>query len=234
MAGNGPPDGEPYRLPIAITDVTAGMFSALSVLAALQAREKTGLGQRIDQSLFEAGVALGVYEAAHVFAHGTRPSRLGQLHRGSAPYRVFRTADGYITLGASKEKFWQALCGVISRPELAGDPRFKTNADRVANNTALIAILEEILATRGSAEWLAALGKAGIPSEPVLSYDEALAHPQGQARGLVSSFADPERGPIQHLASPLRLEATPARITRRAPDLGEHNAEIRAWLAQKA
>jgi crotonobetainyl-CoA:carnitine CoA-transferase CaiB-like acyl-CoA transferase len=234
MAGNGPPDGEPYRLPIAITDVTAGMFSALSVLAALQAREKTGQGQRIDQSLFEAGVALGVYEAAHVFAHGTRPSRLGQLHRGSAPYRVFQTADGYITLGASKEKFWQALCGIIGRPELATDPRFKTNADRVANNAALITILQDILAKRPSAEWLAALGKAGIPSEAVLSYDEALAHPQGQARGLAQVFEDPERGPIQHLASPLRLEGTPARITRRTPDLGEHNAEIRAWLAQKA
>ena len=233
MAGNGPPEGEPYRLPIAITDVTAGMFSALSVMAALQAREKTGQGQRIDQSLFEAGVALGVYEAAHVFAHGTRPSRLGQLHRGSAPYRVFQTADGYITLGASKEKFWQALCGIIGRPELAADPRFKTNADRVANNAALITILQDILATRGSAEWLAALGKAGIPSEQVLSYDEALAHPQGQARGLVSVFEDPERGAIQHLASPLRLEGTPARITRRTPDLGEHNAEIRAWLAKK-
>ena len=234
MAGNGPPDGEPYRLPIAITDVTAGMFSALSVMAALQAREKTGRGQRIDQSLFEAGVALGVYEAAHVFTHGTRPTRLGQLHRGSAPYRVFRTADGHITLGASKEKFWQALCDIIGRPELATDPRFKTNANRVAHNNELIGILQEILATRGSAEWLAALGKAGIPSEPVLSYDEALAHPQGQARGLVSIFADPERGPIQQLAPPLHLEATPARITRRAPDLGEHDAEIRAWLAQKA
>ena len=108
------------------------------------------------------------------------------------------------------------------------------NADRVADDNALIAILQEILTTRPGAEWLAALGEAGIPSEPVLSHDEALAHPQGQARGLVSTFADLERGPIQHLASSLRLEATPARIARRAPDLGEQNAEIRAWLAQKA
>jgi crotonobetainyl-CoA:carnitine CoA-transferase CaiB-like acyl-CoA transferase len=145
---------------------------------------------------------------------------------------VFQTADGYITLGASKEKFWQALCGIIGQPELAADPRFKTNADRVANNPALIEILQNILGTRPSAHWLAALGKAGIPSEAVLSYDEALAHPQGQARGLAQVFEDAERGPIQHLAPPLRLEGTPARITRRAPDLGEHNAEIRAWLAQ--
>ena len=129
MAGNGPPDGEPYRLPIAITDVTSGMYAAIAVLGALQARQRTGLGQRIDQSLFESGLALGVYEAAHVFSQGTRPPRMGQLHRGSAPYRVFRTRDGWITLGASKEKFWRALCGIIGRPELAEDPRFAVNAE---------------------------------------------------------------------------------------------------------
>ncbi len=230
MAGNGPADGEPYRLPIAITDVTAGMYAAIAVLGAVQARHRTGVGQRIDQSLFEAGVSLGVYEAAHVFAHGTRPQRLGQLHRGSAPYRVFRTQDGYLTLGASKDKFWRSLCGIIGRPELIEDPRFKANADRVANNPALVEILQDVLAAQPSAHWLAAFGAAGIPSEPVLSYDEALAHPQGQARGLVATFDDPERGPLPHLMPPVRLEGTPAGIRRRAPDLGEHDAEIRAWL----
>src|SRR4051812_20465241 len=162
MAGNGPPDGEPYRLPIAITDVTAGMYTAIAVLGALQARHRTGRGQRIDQSLLEAGLSLGVYEAAHVFAHGTRPPRLGQLHRGSAPYRAFRTRDGTITLGASKEKFWRALCGIIGRPELAADARFATNADRVANNAALIEILQEALGQQDSAHWLDAFGRAGI------------------------------------------------------------------------
>ena len=230
MAGNGPPEGEPYRLPIAITDLTAGMHAAIAVLGALEARHGTGRGQRIDQSLFEAGVSLGVYEAAHVFAHGTRPERLGQRHRGSAPYRVFRTRDGYITLGASKEKFWRALCGIIGRPELAEDPRFAGNAARVANNEALIGLLQAALGERDSAHWLAAFEAAGIPAEPVLSYDEALAHPQGQARGLVTEFEDPERGSLPHLAPPVRLEGTPARIRRRAPDLGEHDAEIRAWL----
>ena len=230
MAGNGPPEGEPYRLPIAVTDLASGMFAAVAVLGALAARHRTGQGQRIDQSLFEAGLSLGVYEAAHVFAHGTRPQRLGQLHRGSAPYRVFRTRDGFITLGASKEKFWRALCGIIGQPGLAQDPRFGSNADRVANNAALVALLQEALAGQDSAHWLAAFSKAGIPSEAVLSYDEALAHPQAQARGAVCGFADPVRGALPHLASPVRLEGTPPRIRRRAPDLGEHDDEIRAWL----
>jgi crotonobetainyl-CoA:carnitine CoA-transferase CaiB-like acyl-CoA transferase len=230
MAGNGPPDGEPYRLPIAITDVTAGMYAAIAVLGALQARQRTGQGQRIDQSLFEAGVSLGVYEAAHVLALGTRPQRLGQLHRGSSPYRVFRTADGWITLGASKDKFWQALCRIIGREDLPADPRFRTNADRVAHNAELLPILQDALAQRASAHWLGQFTAAGIPSEPVLSYDEALAHPQGVARGLVAGYEDPKRGPQQGLFPPVRLEGTPARIRRAAPDLDEHGAEIRAWL----
>ncbi len=228
MAGNGPPDGEPYRLPIAITDVTSGMYAAIAVLGALQARQRTGQGQRIDQSLFEAGLSLGVYEAAHVFSQGSRPPRMGQLHRGSAPYRVFRTRDGWITLGASKEKFWRALCGIIGLPALAEDPRFAANAKRVANNAVLVPLIQARLETADSAHWLAALGEAGNPSEPVLSYDEALAHPQARARGVVADGADGKPA----LAPPVRLGGTPASLRRPAPGLGEHDAEIRAWLAE--
>ncbi|MCO6415030.1 CoA transferase [Siccirubricoccus sp. KC 17139] len=232
IAGNGPPEGEPYRLPIAITDVTAGMYTAIAVLGALQARHRTGRGQRIDQSLLEAGLALGVYEAAHVFALGTRPERLGQLHRGSSPYRVFRTRDGWITLGASKDKFWRALCGIIGAPGLLEDPRFTTNALRVQHNAELIPLIQAKLAEQDSAHWLGQFEAAGIPSEEVLSYDEALAHPQVQARGVVVEYEDPKLGPQRALAPPVRLSETPARIRRRAPDLDEHGAEIRAWLDQ--
>ncbi|WP_149540321.1 CaiB/BaiF CoA transferase family protein [Siccirubricoccus phaeus] len=230
MAGNGPPEGEPYRLPIAITDVTAGMYTAIAVLGALQARHRTGRGQRIDQSLLEAGLSLGVYEAAHVFALGTRPERLGQLHRGSSPYRVFRTRDGWITLGASKDKFWRALCGIIGAPGLPEDPRFTTNAQRVKHNAELIPLIQAKLAEQDSAHWLAQFEEAGIPSEEVLSYDEALAHPQVQARGVVVEIEDAKRGRQSALAPPVRLSDTPARIRRPAPDLDEHGAEIRAWL----
>jgi crotonobetainyl-CoA:carnitine CoA-transferase CaiB-like acyl-CoA transferase len=233
MFGNGPPEGEPYRLPIAITDVTAGMYSAIAVLGALQARHRTGEGQLIDQSLLEAGISLGVYEAAHVLTHGTRPARMGQLHRGSAPYRVFQTRDGWLTLGASKEKFFQALCGIIGRPELRDDPRFASNAQRVANNAVLIPIIQGELLKGDTAAWLAAMGAAGIPSEPVLSYDEALAHPQAQARGTVVEYDDPSHGKQRALRPPVRLEGTPATVRRRAPDLGEHTAEIRAWLEER-
>ena len=230
MAGNGPPDGEPYRLPIAITDLAAGMFATSAILAALMARTKTGVGQRIDQSLFEAGLSLGVYEAAHVFTFGTEPERMGQLHRGNSPYRVFRTRDGWITIGANKDAFWRKLCEMLGRPDLPEDPRFRTNADRVANNASLVSLLQAALEKQDSAHWLAELGKAGIPGEPVLTYDAAIAHPQAAARNMVQRIEDPERGTITTLASPLRLEGTPAVLKRRAPDLDEHGAEIRSWL----
>jgi crotonobetainyl-CoA:carnitine CoA-transferase CaiB-like acyl-CoA transferase len=232
MAGNGPPEGEPYRLPIAITDVTAGMYTAIAVLGALQARHRSGRGQRIDQSLLEAGLSLGVYEAAHVLALGTKPERLGQLHRGSAPYRVFRTRDGWITLGASKEKFWRALCGILGQPALADDPRFAGNAQRVKNNATLVPLIQEYLAAQDSAHWLAQFEAAGIPAEPVLSYDEALRHPQAEARGVITEYEDATLGTQRALASPLHLSDTPAAIHRRAPDLDEHGTEIRAWLEQ--
>jgi formyl-CoA transferase/CoA:oxalate CoA-transferase len=232
MAGNGPPDGEPYRLPVAITDLTAGMFTTSAILAALMARHRTGLGQHIDQSLFEAGLALGVYEAAHVFSQGTRPERMGQLHRGNSPYRVFRTRDGWITIGANKDAFWRSLCGILNLPELTADPRFATNADRVRNNDALVPLLQDAFMTADSAHWLAALGGAGIPAEPVLAYDEALAHPQAVARGVTAEIQDAARGAIRTLSSPLKLKGTPATLRSRAPDLDEHGAEIRAWLAE--
>lgn len=230
MAGNGPPDGEPYRLPIAITDLSAGMFATSAVLAALLARERTGLGQQIDQSLLEAGMALGVYEAAHVFTNGTRPERMGQLHRGNSPYRVFRSRDGWLTIGANKDAFWRTLCDLLRLPELVADVRFATNADRVRNNDALVPLLQAALERNDSAHWLETLGRAGIPAEPVLAYDEALVHPQAVARGVRTEIVDSERGRIPALTSPLRLNGTPATLRRRAPDLDEHGTEIKDWI----
>ena len=151
---------------------------------------------------------------------GARPPRMGQLHRGSAPYRVFRTRDGWITLGASKEKFWRALCRIIGAPELAADPRFEVNARRVANNAVLVPLIQARLARQDSAHWLAALGEAGIPCEPVLSYDEALAHPQARARGVVGrqrrqAGAGPAGAALRHPGGGAAAGARTRRARRR-------------------
>jgi crotonobetainyl-CoA:carnitine CoA-transferase CaiB-like acyl-CoA transferase len=232
---NGPEDGEPYRLPIAISDVTAGMFLAFGILAAIEARHRTGEGQFVETSLLEAATSLGVYEAAHYFATGERPPRIGQKHRGSAPYRIFATGDGYISFGASQENFWDRLCDIIERPELRDDARFQTNATRVTHNDALIEILQTRLRTKPAAYWLAALEQAGIPCGPVLNYDEVLTDPQILARDMVVATEHPVTGPFRTLGVPVKLSATPGQVHSPAPRLGEHTDEIlRRFALNKA
>ena len=142
MSINGPPEGPPYRIPMPVTDLCGGMNGAIGILSALAAREQSGRGQHVDTSLYESGIALGVYEAANVFASGEVPERLGQAHRGNAPYQLFPTSDGYITVGAAQENFWEGTCKILGCEELHDDPRFQSTSDRVANNKQLVPALE--------------------------------------------------------------------------------------------
>jgi crotonobetainyl-CoA:carnitine CoA-transferase CaiB-like acyl-CoA transferase len=226
MSTNGPADGDPFRLPIAISDVAAGMFLAFGVLAAIEARHRTGIGQHVETSLLEAATSLAVYESAHYFATGTRPPRIGQAHRGSSPYQCFATADGHITIGASQQHFFRDLCTIVERPELAADPRFRTVADRVAHNDVLVATLAEALREKPSAHWLAALEKAGIPAGPVLHYDEVFTDPQILARDMVARTEHPVTGPFHTLGVPVKLTDTPGSVRLPAPRLGEHGADV--------
>jgi crotonobetainyl-CoA:carnitine CoA-transferase CaiB-like acyl-CoA transferase len=226
MSTNGPADGPPFRLPIAISDVTAGMFLAFGVLAAVEARHRTGLGQRVETSLLEAATSLAVYESAHYFATGTRPARIGQQHRGSSPYQCFQTADGYITLGASQQKFFEGLCNLVGEPELLSDPRFSSNANRVANNEVLVEALAEKIRMKPSAYWLAELEKLGIPAGPVLHYDEVYTDPQILAREMVVETNHPVTGPFRTMGVTVKLSGTPGAVRAPAPRLGEHTGEI--------
>jgi crotonobetainyl-CoA:carnitine CoA-transferase CaiB-like acyl-CoA transferase len=226
MSTNGPADGPPHRLPIAISDVTAGMFLAFGVLAALEARHRTGEGQRVETSLLEAATSLAVYESAHYFATGMRPERIGQAHRGSSPYQCFQTADGFITVGASQQHFFTQLCALLEAPELVGDPRFRTNAERVRNNDALVALLAERFRTRPSAHWLTALEQLGIPAGPVLSYDQVFTDPQVLAREMVVETRHPVTGPFRTMGVPVKLSATPGAVRTPAPRLGEHTKTV--------
>jgi len=226
MSTNGPADGPPHRLPIAISDVTAGMFLAFGVMAAVESRHRTGIGQYVETSLLEAATSLSVYESAHYFATGTRPERIGQAHRGSAPYQCFATADGYITFGASQPKFFQSLCEIVGLPELLQDPRFKTNADRVAHNTVLIELLEAPMRLQPSAHWLGELEKAGIPAGPVLHYDEVFTDPHVLARDMVARTDHPVTGPFHTLGVTVKLSDTPGSVRAPAPRLGEHTEQV--------
>ena len=231
MSVTGPKDGPPYRIPLAISDVGAGLYLTIGVLAALQARQKTGEGQWVETSLLEATVSLGVYEAANYFANGKRPEKLGQAHRGSSPYQVFQTADGWLTIGGAQQNFFRKLCAMIGKPELADDPRFKTNAERVRNNELIVGLLQAEVAKRSTADWMTALEAEGIPAGPVLHHDEVFADPQILARGMVAEVEHAKAGRQKTLGVPLKMSATPGGVRRAAPTLGQHDAEVRRTRA---
>jgi crotonobetainyl-CoA:carnitine CoA-transferase CaiB-like acyl-CoA transferase len=226
MSVCGAADGPPHRLPIAISDVAAGMFLAFGILAALEARHRTGRGQYVETSLLEAATSFCVYEAAHYFATGERPPRIGQAHRGSSPYQCFATSDGYITVGASQQKFFEALCDLLELPELKTDPRFARNADRVQHNNAIVELLQAKLCLRPSAHWLAELERLGIPAGPVLHFDEVFTDPQILARDMVAETKHPVTGRFRTLGVPVKFSETPGAVRRPAPRLGEHTQEV--------
>ena len=221
MATCGPADGPPHRLPLAISDLAAGMFLTIGILMALEARRRTGRGQLVETSLLEAAVSLGVYEAAYYFATQARPPKLGQAHRGSSPYQVFETMDGFITVGAGSQRLWQKLCEILGLTHLITDARFLTNANRVRNNDALVELLQAVLRKKRASEWLDAFARSGIPGGPVLWHDEILNHPQTVARGMVVRMPG-EANALPLLGIPIKLSETPGSIRRRAPRLGEH------------
>jgi len=226
MSVNGDPAGPPMRLPIAISDVAAGMYAAIGILSALAARGRTGKGQQVDVSLYESAMALGVYEAAHVFASGENPPRLGQAHRGSSPYQVFRTRDGWLTIGGGSQELWKRVCEVLGCEELIADPRFKDNASRVAHNAELVPLLQVRLERETAEHWAKALDARGVPVGPVVTHTEMFADPQTVAREMVVEVDHSSAGRVKTLGVPIKLSATPGGVRRPAPRLGEHTEEV--------
>jgi crotonobetainyl-CoA:carnitine CoA-transferase CaiB-like acyl-CoA transferase len=226
MSVNGPPDGPPYRIPVPVTDVCGGMNGAIGILTALAAREQTGKGQHVDTSLFESGIALGVYEAANVFANGEVPERLGQAHRGSAPYQLFPTKDGYMTIGGAQDNFWRGTCKILGCEHLIDDPRFQSKADRVANNKALVPEMEGYFMKQTTADLCAAFEEAGIPAGPVMDHVQVYNDPQTIAREMAVDVEHPKVGSMKTIGVPVKLSETPGSIRRPAPLLGEHTDEV--------
>ncbi len=229
----GDEDGPPHRLPIPVTDICAGMNGAIGILTALAARGRTGRGQQVDVSLFETGIALGFYEAASYFATNETPERLGQRHRGSAPYQIFATADGHIAIGAAAEKFWSLTCQVLDCTELTKDPRFIAKADRVANNKALVAILEKILIQKPTDTWFKLLDAKGVPAGPVMNHAQMFADPQTLARNMAVDIDHPSAGATRTLGVPIKLSDTPGAVRRPAPRHGEHTREVLAEASRR-
>ena len=226
MSVTGEPDGDPIKCGIPIGDLSAGLFCAVGILSALAARERTGRGQMVDTSLFEGALALSIWETAELWATGRAPGKLGSAHRITAPYQALRTRDGHLTVAGNTQPQWEKLCAVVGREELAADPRFATNADRMANRPQLVAELEAALASDGTDAWVARLEEAGIAAGPIHDYAEVFADPHTQAREMEVTMEHPEEGTVRGLGIPVKLSDTPGSVRRAAPLLGEHTAEV--------
>jgi len=202
------------------------MNGAIGILTALAAREKSGRGQQVDVSLFETGIALGFYEGASFFATGETPERLGQRHRGSAPYQIFATSDGHVAIGGAAQRFWSLTCKVIDREDLVDDPRFVQKADRVKNNKFLVEIMEQELLKKTTQEWFELLDAEGIPAGPVMNHEQMFSDPQTLARDMIAEVDHPTAGNTRLVGVPIKLSDTPGSIRRPAPRHGEHTEEV--------
>jgi formyl-CoA transferase len=222
MSITGEPGGAPVKAGVPLTDLGAGLFALVGILAALQARHRTGVGQHVDSSLVDAGVALSVWEATEFFAGIGIPAALGSAHRMNAPYQAIRCSDGYITVGAANERLFRRLCDVLGHPEWAGMPEFADNASRVRNRAALAERIESVLREESCAHWLALFEANDFPCGPINDYAAVFADPQVQARGMVVEVEHPTLGRMKTLGSPIKLSGTPPDPSRRAPMLGEH------------
>ncbi|MFO0995858.1 MAG: CoA transferase [Alphaproteobacteria bacterium] len=219
-------EGAPLRLPVPISDLTGGMYGALGVLNALVARERTGRGQMVDTSLFEAALSMSPYEAAYYFTNGASPPRIGQAHRNSAPYQIFPTRTGWIVLGAATQLLWERFCEIIGADELAKDPRFESNAKRVANHAALVPLVTDHMRRHDAEHWLDLLEKAGIPAAPVLDHEQVLNDRHVAARKMVVELDHPVAGATKVLGIPVKLSETPGAIRRGAPALGADTNDV--------
>ncbi len=245
MAITGEPGGAPVKAGSPVCDINAGLLGALGVVAAYVHRLKTGEGQLVDTSLFEAGIQQTFWQSAIYFATGVPPGPSGSAHILSAPYQAFRAADGWLTIGGANQANWERLARVLGAPQWIDDARFRTNADRMKNLEALIVLMNERLKTRRAREWIVALEAEGVPCGPINSIAEMAADPQTAAREMVIELEHPRAGWTRSLGLPIKLSATPGKVSRPAPLLGEHTrevlgefgfsrAEVEALLAQGA
>jgi crotonobetainyl-CoA:carnitine CoA-transferase CaiB-like acyl-CoA transferase len=226
MSITGPADGPPYRLGVAIADIATGMFAVQGILAALYAREKTGRGQLVDIAMLDSVTALLTYQASIAFATGGTPTRMGNRHPSIAPYDTFPAADGEFVLSVGNDDQFARLSRVIGRPELAGDSRFATNADRVRHYDMLRRELTQGFSSWKRADVLKALSDVGVPASAVRSVTEALADPQVAAREMIVPLEHVAAGPIRVLGTPLKFSDTPAAIRKPPPALGQHTAAV--------
>jgi crotonobetainyl-CoA:carnitine CoA-transferase CaiB-like acyl-CoA transferase len=224
MSLTGDPNGPPYKTGTSLADITAGLYAALGILLALQARQRTGRGQKVDVSLLDGQVSLLTYQAGIYFGTGQSPNRKGNQHPTIVPYETFQARDRYFNLAVGNDRLWQQFCDLLGRQDLK--EQFPTNPQRVEQHDKLFPMLQQIFAGKTADEWLALLEKAGIPCGPIYTVAEALEHPQVKAREMVVERPHPKLGKVKLTGVPVKLSDTPGEAGAAPPLLGQHTEEI--------
>ena len=236
MSITGQPDGtpgaEPMKVGVAVSDLVTGLYTTIAIQAALIHQAKTGEGQAIDMALFDCQAAALANQAMNYLAGGMVPGRLGNAHPNIVPYQVFATADGYLILAVANDRQYRSFCKAAEHEELGSDARFQTNASRVAHRETLVALLEPVFRKHTTEDWIARLEAANVPCGPINRVDQVFADPQAVARGFKISMAHTAAGPIDLVASPLRLSRTPPEYRSAPPVLGEHTHEVLSQILQ--
>jgi crotonobetainyl-CoA:carnitine CoA-transferase CaiB-like acyl-CoA transferase len=220
------PDGPPVKCGAPLSDITAGILAALGIVAAYAHRLKTGQGQWVETSLFEAALVQTYWQAAIALATGVAPKAMGSAHPLNAPYQAFEASDKWIVVGGANQKHWLRTLEVLGAPELARDPRFATGADRMAHLKELEALLAARFVTKPAAHWLSALEEVGVPCGPVNDMLQALADPQTIAREMVIEVGHSSLGNVKTLGLPIKFSQTPGKVQTGAPLYGEHTAAV--------
>ncbi len=235
MSITGTPDGEPVKVGVAIIDLVAGLMLGKAITAALFAREKIGVGQRIDTSLLEAEVASLINVGSNYLVGGKVPTRWGNAHPNIVPYQNFKTSDGYLVIGVASEVIWKRFCQAIGHGDLTGDPRFANNSKRVENRSELIALLSQIFLQRNNETWFKLLTEAEVPCAPVQSIDQVFQAPQVLHRDMLMEVEHPTAGKVRMAGIPVKFSVTPASVRMPPPLLGEHNSVVlKNWLGMSA
>jgi formyl-CoA transferase len=226
MSITGPAEGEPYKVGVAIADITAGLFACNAILASLFARQQTGEGQRIDISLLDSQVAWLANVASNFLISGEKPQRYGNAHPNIVPYQTFKARDGYFALGVGNDLQWKKLCVILEQDSWAEDERFATNADRVENRELVNRLLADLFGKRDVVHWLSQLEASGIPAAPINTIDRVFEDPQVLSRGMKVEVAHPTAGAVPLVGSPLMIPTASVEVRLPPPLLGEHTGEI--------
>jgi len=224
--------GGPQKVGVAIADIMAGMYACTAILAALNARQETGEGQFIDVPLYDSQVAWLANQAMNYLIGGEVPVRLGTAHPNLVPYQAFATADGNLMLAVGNDRQFADCVACLGLTELANDPRFASNGDRVTNRKALVERMQAAFSGQGTVEWLRAFKEKGVPAGPINDIGEVLSNAHASERNLVREISNSLGDPVPSIANPVDFSATPVCYEKAAPLLGEHTDEVlREWLS---